>query len=57
MDGAELFSKALTVNVAQASRMNVDGAKAIWSTDDYFDDKTGVAKGNEADRAVTPDDE
>lgn len=57
MDGAELFSKALTVNVAQASRMNVDGAKAIWSTDDYFDDKTGVVKGNEADRAVAPDDE
>ncbi|EJK52035.1 hypothetical protein THAOC_28735 [Thalassiosira oceanica] len=57
MDGAELFSKALTVNVAQASRMNLDGGKAIWSTDDYFDEKTGGAKGNEADRAVAPDDE
>ena len=52
-----MFSKALTVNVAQANRMNLDGGKAIWSTDDYFDEKTGVTKGNEADRAVAPDDE
>ena len=46
MDGAELFSKALTVNVAQANRMTLESGKALWSSDDWFKEHSG-AKGEE----------
>lgn len=46
MDGAELYGKALTVNVAQTDRMNMNnnlgGNRALWSTDDWFREHAGV---------------
>ncbi|KAL7548329.1 hypothetical protein ACHAWF_011615 [Thalassiosira exigua] len=61
MDGAELFGKALTVNVAQADKMNLGSNKALWSTDEWFrehagvkeeEEKTQEKKGGETDSAV-----
>jgi peptidyl-prolyl isomerase E (cyclophilin E) len=43
MDGAELFGKALTVNVAQADKMNnLGNTKALWSTDEWYKEHAGV---------------
>lgn len=50
MDGAELFGKALTVNVAQTDRMNLGGNKALWSTDDWFREHAGGVKEDEEER-------
>jgi len=35
MDGAELFGRPLTVNVARADRLKNDNNKAVWATDEY----------------------
>lgn len=44
MDGAELFGKSLTVNVAQENRMKsgLESGKALWSTDDWFKEHSGI---------------
>lgn len=62
MDGAELFGKSLTVNVAQEQKMSqLGGSKALWSTDDWFKENAGVKdeeekmkleKGQERDSAM-----
>jgi peptidyl-prolyl isomerase E (cyclophilin E) len=61
MDGAELFGRALTVNVAQADKMNLGSSKALWSTDEWFKEHAGVKeeearaereKGSERDSAM-----
>ena len=61
MDGAELFGKSLTVNVAQADKMNLGSAKALWSTDEWFrehaglkeeEEKVEAEKGKERDSAM-----
>ena len=48
MDGAELFGRALTVNVAQADKMNLgSSSKALWSTDEWFKEHAGVKEEEE----------
>lgn len=47
MDGAELFGKALTVNVAQADKMRLGSNKALWSTDEWFREHTGIKEEEE----------
>ena len=47
MDGAELFGKALTVNVAQADKMNLGSSKALWSSDDWYKEHAGLKEGDE----------
>ncbi len=47
MDGAELFGRALTVNVAQADKMNLGSSKALWSTDEWFKEHAGVMEDEE----------
>lgn len=41
MDGAELFGKSLTVNVAQADKMKLGSSKALWSTDEWYREHAG----------------
>ncbi len=36
LDGSELFGKVLSVNLAQHNRVNVNANKAVWSTDEFF---------------------
>jgi len=61
MDGAELFGKSLAVNVAQADKMKLGSNKALWSTDEWFRENSGVKeeeekaeleKGKERDSAM-----
>ena len=47
MDGAELFGKALTVNVAQAEKMRLGSSKALWSTDAWFKEHSGLKEEEE----------
>ena len=50
MDGAELFGRALTVNVAQADRMKsmgLENSKALWSTDDWYKEHAGLKEEEE----------
>ena len=47
MDGAELFGKPLTVNVAQAEKINLGSNKAVWSTDDWFREQAGLKEEEE----------
>merc|ERR1712194_71948 len=47
MDGAELFGKALTVNVAQADKMKLGSSKALWSTDEYHKKQASVKEEEE----------
>ena len=42
MDGAELFGRTLTVNIAQAERMNLGSNKAVWSTEEWFKEQSGL---------------
>ncbi len=42
MDGAELFGKTLTVNIAQAERTNLGSNKAVWSTEEWFKEQSGM---------------
>jgi peptidyl-prolyl isomerase E (cyclophilin E) len=42
MDGAELYGKSLTVNIAQAEKINLGGNKAVWSTEEWFKEQSGV---------------
>ena len=46
MDGAELFGKILTVNIAQAERMSLGSNKAVWSTDEWFREQSGNEQEN-----------
>mmetsp|Transcript_4281 Transcript_4281/g.7616 ORF Transcript_4281/g.7616 Transcript_4281/m.7616 type:complete len:139 (-) Transcript_4281:782-1198(-) len=50
MDGAELFGKSLTVNVAQADKMRLGGNKALWSTDEYHREQADAKE--EGDKAM-----
>lgn len=62
MDGAELFGRSLTVNVAQENKMSQLGSsKALWSTDEWFkehaggkeeEEKAEQEKGKERDSAM-----
>ena len=37
LDGAELYGRVLTVNLAQQGRLNITNSnKAVWSTDEFF---------------------
>ena len=47
MDGAELFGKTLTVNIAQAERMNLGSNKAVWSTEEWFKEQSGMKEDEE----------
>ncbi len=50
MDGAELFGKALVVNVARADKLSagtLGGAKAVWSTDEWYAEHAGAGDGDE----------
>ena len=53
MDGAELFGKILTVNIAQAERMSLGSNKAVWSTEEWFKEQSGneQEKGKQIDAA------
>jgi peptidyl-prolyl isomerase E (cyclophilin E) len=42
MDGSELFGKTLTVNIAQAEQMNLGSNKAVWSTEEWFKEQSGM---------------
>ena len=46
MDGAELFGKPLTVNVAREDKMQLGDDKAVWSNEEWFQKQAG---GNETD--------
>ena len=50
MDGAELFGKALTVNVAREEKINLGDSKAVWSNEDWFKEQAGAKK--EEDKPV-----
>ena len=47
MDGAELFGKTLTVNIAQADKMNLGSNKAVWSTEEWFKEQSGMKEDEE----------
>mmetsp|Transcript_12095 Transcript_12095/g.18058 ORF Transcript_12095/g.18058 Transcript_12095/m.18058 type:complete len:151 (-) Transcript_12095:47-499(-) len=47
MDGAELFGKTLTVNIAQAERTNLGSNKAVWSTEEWFKEQSGMKEDEE----------
>lgn len=47
MDGAELFGKTLTVNIAQAERTNLGSNKAVWSTEEWFKEQSGIKEDEE----------
>jgi peptidyl-prolyl isomerase E (cyclophilin E) len=47
MDGAELFGKALTVNVAQAEKMTLGSNKAVWSSEEWFKEQVGAKEEEE----------
>mmetsp|Transcript_13479 Transcript_13479/g.22961 ORF Transcript_13479/g.22961 Transcript_13479/m.22961 type:complete len:132 (-) Transcript_13479:491-886(-) len=53
MDGAELFGKALTVNVAQPDKMKLGSSKALWSTDEYHKEQADLKDGGEGKKADT----
>mmetsp|Transcript_56616 Transcript_56616/g.120216 ORF Transcript_56616/g.120216 Transcript_56616/m.120216 type:complete len:138 (+) Transcript_56616:163-576(+) len=55
MDGAELFGKALTVNVAQADKMKLGSSKALWSTDDWYRESAGDKQEGENSKKVEGD--
>jgi peptidyl-prolyl isomerase E (cyclophilin E) len=42
MDGAELFGKALTVNVAREEKMQLGDSKAVWSNEEWFKEHAGA---------------
>eukprot|EP00804_Cyclotella_cryptica_P008756 CCRYP_018479-RB/>CCRYP_018479-RB protein AED:0.38 eAED:0.40 QI:0/0/0/1/0/0/2/0/196 len=47
MDGAEIFGKALTVNVAQAEKMTLGSNKAVWSSEEWFKEQVGAKEEEE----------
>lgn len=47
MDGAELFGKALTVNVAREEKMQLGDSKAVWSNEEWFKEQAGAKETEE----------
>jgi peptidyl-prolyl isomerase E (cyclophilin E) len=47
MDGAELFGKALTVNVARAEKMTLESNKAVWDSEEWFKEQAGAKEEEE----------
>ena len=47
MDGAELFGKALTVNVAREEKMQLGDSKAVWSNEQWFKEQAGTTDAEE----------
>jgi peptidyl-prolyl isomerase E (cyclophilin E) len=41
MDGAELFGRVLNVNLAQNNQVNLGSNKAVWTTDEWFQQQNG----------------
>ena len=41
MDGAELFGRVLNVNLAQNNQVNLGSTKAVWTTDEWFQQQNG----------------
>mmetsp|Transcript_20010 Transcript_20010/g.25265 ORF Transcript_20010/g.25265 Transcript_20010/m.25265 type:complete len:143 (+) Transcript_20010:89-517(+) len=53
MDGAELFGKVLNVNLAQNNQINLGSNKAVWTTDEWFQDQhSGEEKGTSAGASI-----
>eukprot|EP00550_Attheya_septentrionalis_P007146 CAMPEP_0198284864 /NCGR_PEP_ID=MMETSP1449-20131203/4260_1 /TAXON_ID=420275 /ORGANISM="Attheya septentrionalis, Strain CCMP2084" /LENGTH=135 /DNA_ID=CAMNT_0043982085 /DNA_START=40 /DNA_END=447 /DNA_ORIENTATION=- len=42
MDGAEVYGRTLTVNVANPNKVQLGSNKAAWSTDDWFKESVGI---------------
>lgn len=49
MDGAELFGRVLNVNLAQNNQVNLGSMKAVWTTDEWFQQQNGGADGGDGD--------
>jgi peptidyl-prolyl isomerase E (cyclophilin E) len=47
MDGAELFGKSLTVNVAREEKMQLGDSKAVWSNEQWFKEQAGIKDAEE----------
>jgi peptidyl-prolyl isomerase E (cyclophilin E) len=55
MDGAELFGKTLTVNIAQGEKMNLGSNKAVWSTEEWFKEQSGMKEDEERNESKVMD--
>ena len=49
MDGAEMHGRVLSVNLAQANQIKLGGNKAVWTTDEWFQEQTGGNDGKSTD--------
>lgn len=47
MDGAELFGKALTVNIAREEKMQLGDSRAVWSNEEWFKEQAGAKEREE----------
>ena len=54
MDGAELFGRALNVNLARQDSIQLGSHKAVWTTDEWFQEsgaeKMGESKEGEQNK-------
>ena len=49
MDGAELFGRVLNVNLARNNPVNLGSSKAVWTTDEWFQQHNGEGTGQHTD--------
>lgn len=51
LDGSELYGKVLSVNLAREGQGRLDPNKAVWSTDEFYQETIGQAE-EKQDEAV-----
>lgn len=45
LDGSELYDRVLTVNLARNTQVNLNTHKAVWASDEFFQERKEDANG------------
>lgn len=55
LDGSELYGKVLSVNLAQHNQTSLSSNKAVWSTDEFFQNAQAGTDNANADEKTNVD--